>query len=64
MGVCNIPNIFQQNISKPFNGLDMVCTFIEDILVITKNDFTEHLKALDRVLQRHLEVVLKVNTRK
>ena len=39
MGVCNGPNIFQENISKLFDGFDMVCAYIDDVLITTKNNF-------------------------
>ena len=61
MGVFNSHNIFQENISKIFKGFDMVCAYIDDVLVITKNDFKNHLKALYRVIQRLTEAGLKVN---
>ena len=49
MGVCNSPDIFQGNIL--FDGFDMVCAYIDDVPIITKNNFKEYLKALDKVLQ-------------
>ena len=52
MGVCNSPNIFQENISKLFKGFAMVRAYIDDVLVIIKNDFKDHLKALYRGVQR------------
>ena len=36
----------------------MVRAYIDDILVITKNNFGDHLKALDRVLQKLAEAGL------
>ena len=39
----------------------MVRDYIDDVLVITKNKFEDHLKSLDRFLQRLAEAVLKVN---
>ena len=50
MGVCNSPDIFQEK-SELFEGFDMVSAYIDDILVINKNNSKYHLKALDRVLQ-------------
>ena len=38
--------------------------YIDDVLVITKNNVQDHLKSLDRFLQRLTEVGLKVNTEK
>ena len=35
MGVCNGPNIFQEKISELFDGFDMVCAYIDDVLNTT-----------------------------
>ena len=40
----NIPDIFQENIYKIFEGLYMVRVCKDYILVITKNDFVDHQK--------------------
>ena len=50
MGVYNIPDIFQKKISEIFEGFDMVHAYIDDVIVITKNNFKHHIKYLDRVL--------------
>ena len=42
----------------------MVGAYIDDVLVITKNNFQYHIKDLDRVLQILAEAGLKVNTEK
>ena len=39
----------------------MVGAYIDDVLVITKNNVQDHLKSLDRFLQRLTEVGLKLN---
>ena len=39
----------------------MVDAYIENVLVITKNYFVEHLKALDKIIQKHVEAGLKFN---
>ena len=62
MRVCNSPDIFQENISELFEGLNMVRAYIDDILVITKNNFKDHLNALDKVQLRLDGAGLKVNT--
>ena len=64
MEVCNSPNIFQENIFGIFDGFNMVCEYIYNVIVITKSKSKDHLNALDRVLQRLAEVVLKVNAEK
>ena len=61
MGVCNSPDISQENISKRFDGFDTVHAYIDDVLVITKNNFEDHLKEIDRFIQRLAKAGLKVN---
>ena len=46
-GFFNIPDIFQENISELFEGFNMVFAYIYDLSVITKHDFSDHLKALE-----------------
>ena len=58
IGVCNSNNIFQEKMSELFYGLDMVRAYIDDVLVITKINFEDHLKALDEVLQKLAEAGL------
>ena len=55
MGVCNSPDIFQDKISEIFDGFDMVCGYIDDVLVITKNNIEDHIKSLDMVPRRLVE---------
>ena len=52
MGVCNSPNNFEENISELFEGFNVVRSYIDDVLVMTKNDFKGHLGALEKVIQR------------
>ena len=64
MGVCNSPDIFQEKISELFEGFDTVRAYIDDILVITKNDFMDHLVELEKAQQRLAEAGLKFNADK
>ena len=64
LGVCNSFNIFKENISELFDGFFMVRAYIDGVLVITKNNFEDHLKVLDKVLQIFVEAGLKVNAEK
>ena len=61
MGLCNSPDIFQEKMSTLMEDLEYVRTYIDDLLVITKGDFTDHLEKLDEVLARLSEAGLKVN---
>ena len=58
----NTPNILQENTYELFEGFDMVHSYIDHVLVTSKHDFLDHLKALEKVLQKLAEVILKVNT--
>ena len=42
----------------------MLGSYIDDVLVITKNNIEDHLKALYRVIQRLAEARLKLNAEK
>jgi Reverse transcriptase (RNA-dependent DNA polymerase) len=64
MGLCNSPDIFQEKMSELMEGLDFVRTYIDDLLVITKESFDDHLEKLDLVLQRLEDAGLKVNGNK
>jgi ribosome-interacting GTPase 1 len=64
MGLCNLPDIFQEKMSELMEGLDFVRTYIDDLLVITKESFDDHLEKLDLVLQRLEDTGLKVNGNK
>ena len=64
LGVCNSPDIFQVKISDLFKAFDTVRGHIDGILAITKYDFADHLKALEKVLQKLAEIGLKCNEEK
>ena len=61
MGLRSSTDIFQENKSELFKGFDMVRAYIDDVLVMIENDFEDHLKPIDRVIQRLTEAGLKVN---
>ena len=45
-------------------GLEFVRAYIDDLLIITKSDWSDHLEKLEQVLIRLKEANLKVNLRK
>ena len=47
-----------------FEGLDYVRAYIDDLLVLTTDDFTDHLHKLDGVFARLSQAGLKVNAKK
>jgi len=63
-GLCNSPNIFQEQMYKLFSDLEFVRVYIDDLLVASSTTFEEHLKHLEKVLSQLSEVGLKVNVNK
>ena len=64
MGLCNSPDIFQEKMSELMEGLNFVRTYIDDLLVLTKGSFEDHLEKLERALARLRLAGLKVNAKK
>ena len=64
MGLCNSPDIFQEKMNELFAGFDYVHAYIDDLLIITKGSFEEHLKHLDNVLEKIERAGLKINANK
>ena len=64
MGLCNSPDIFQEKISELMDGLDYVRAYIDDVLVLSSGDWTDHLRKLDHVSTRLYNAGLKVNAKK
>ena len=64
MGLCNSPDIFQEKMSELMQDLDFVRTYIDDLLVLTKGSYDDHLEKLERVLVRIQQAGLKVNAKK
>jgi hypothetical protein len=60
-GLNNSPDIFQEKMNELFIDLEYVRTYIDDLLVITKSSFENHLKDVHRVLCQMQEAGLKVN---
>ena len=64
MGLCNSPDIFQERMSSLMQGLEYVRTYIDDLLVITKGSYEDHLNKLETVMDKLSEAGLKVNANK
>ena len=64
MYVCNNPNIFQEKISELFEGFNTVREYIDNLLVIAKKYFTDHLKELEKYLQWLTEALWKIKAEK
>ena len=63
-GICNGPDIFQEKMMELFDGMEFVRAYIDDLLILTKGSYEEHLEKLEAVLMRIQEAGLKVNATK
>ena len=52
MGLYNSPDIFQEKMNKLFAGFNYVRVYIDDLLIVTKGSFEDHLQDLDTVLEK------------
>ena len=64
MGISCAPDIFQEKMSTLMETLEYVKTYIDDLLIITKSDFDDHLAKLRKVLRRLHEAKLRINAPK
>ena len=61
MGLCNSPDIFQENMSELFVGLHTVNVYINDLLHVTKGSLIEHLTVLKDMFTHLQKAGLKFN---
>ena len=64
MGLCNSPDIFQERMSELMCDLEFARAYLDDLLIISKGSFQEHLTHLEQVFTRLNEAGLKVNVSK
>ena len=62
MGIKNSPDIFQEKINNLMEGLeDFIRAYLDDILIITKGSYEDHLAKVSEVLKRLQSAGLQVN---
>ena len=61
MGIANSPDIFQQKMNDLFHGFEFICACIDDLLILTKKDWTDHVQKLKLTLNKLNEKGLKFN---
>ena len=52
MGLCNSPDIFQEKMGELMAGLDFARAYLDDLLIISRGSFDEHLEQLEQALTR------------
>jgi len=63
-GICNGPDIFQEKIYELFDGMEYIRAYIDDLLVLTKGNYEDHLDKLDKTLEKLTQAGLRVNAKK
>ena len=64
MGIATSPDIFQEKMTGLMETLEFVRVYIDDLLIITKSSFEDHLASLKQVLSRLEKAGLRVNAAK
>ena len=59
MGVANSPDIFHQKMNDLFHGFYFIHAYIDDILILTKVDWTYNIQKLELTLDKLKEKILK-----
>ena len=66
MGVANFPDIFQQKMNDLFHGCLFICAYIDELLILSKLDWTDHVQNLELTLNKLKgkgpNVILKVHS--
>ena len=52
MGVANSLDIFKQKINNLFHGFEFVCTHIDELLILTKRDWTDNVHKIELVFNK------------
>ena len=52
IGVRNSPDIFQEKMNGIFCRFDFIRAYIDDLFIITKGDWSDHLNKLQQLLQK------------
>jgi len=64
MGVAGSPDVFQAKIYELMGDIEGVKAYIDDLLVIKKGTFSQHLEQLEEVFRRCQKSNLKLNAEK
>ena len=61
MGVSCSPDIFQAKINELLGDIEGICAYLDDLLLLSKGSWEDHLERLEEVLQRLKQKGLRVN---
>ena len=52
LGFANSPDISQQEMNDLFHGFLFICAYIYDVLLLTKEDFTDHVQKIEVTINK------------
>ena len=61
MGVSCSPDIFQSKINELLGDIEGICAYLDDLLLLSKGSWEDHLDRLEEVIKRLRDEGLKVN---
>ena len=64
MGIAGSPDLFQEKMSGLMESLEFVRTYLDDLLILTKSTFEDHLTKLQQVLILLKQAGLRINCAK
>ena len=64
MGITGSPDIFQENMLDLTRQLESVCTYLDNLIVFSGSNFSDHLEKLTMVLTKLRSTGLQVNVAK
>ena len=64
MGIKLAGDAFQERMNELLGHLPCVRCYLDDILIVTKTNWTEHVQSINTVLETMAEAGLKVNAEK
>ena len=64
MGVTNSPEILQQKTNDSFNGFWFIRAYTDNLLILTKGNWTDHVHKLKTTLNKMKEKELGYNIEK
>ena len=64
MGVSATPGIFQEKMYSLIEGLEFVCCYLDNLLILSNSTHDDHLSKISTVLQRLQQAGLKIHAKK
>ena len=63
-GSCQLPRDLQQKMNDLFHGLEFICVEIDNLLILTKWEWTDNVNNLELILNKLKEKIFKYDIEK